>query len=158
MRLVTRIPAARGRVAAIRVNLIYDGDEESEGIDVTDVQLQPGSPSGVVPNPDDVQVRRGAKQYRNGIVAPSTDQIIILSNSDLASPTRVTVTPSGPAEVRIGSYRFGKISGPAYADAATGTATHGWGRPPVLTERADGHVAVTLDRPAHLTLEWADYF
>jgi hypothetical protein len=39
MRLVSRIPASKGKVMAITLRLIYDGDADSPGIDVTDLQL-----------------------------------------------------------------------------------------------------------------------
>mgnify|MGYP001759009258 FL=1 len=54
MRLVSRIPAAHGRVTSITVRVIYDGTATSVPVEVTDVQLQPGEASGVVPHPSDV--------------------------------------------------------------------------------------------------------
>lgn len=158
MRLVSRIPADRGVVAAVRVLIVYDGTDTTPAIDVTDVQLQPGEPTGVVPHPSDIVTRPGATTYRNGIVTRSTDEVIFMANTDLATPTRVEVTPAGPGTVRVGSYRFGAISGPAYADAETQTASHGWGRPPVLTERSDGRARVETEQPVHLTLGWAERY
>lgn len=154
MRLVSRIPAGRGRVAAVTVRLLYDGSADSPGIDVTDLQLQPGDPSGVVPHPDDVKIVTGGAQYRNGVVPRSDDTVLVLANEDTAAPTAVTVHPAGLGSARVGSYRFGRISGTASVDGGTNTATHGYGRPPILTERSDGHLRVDVEVPVHLTIGW----
>ena len=156
VRLVSRIPAARGRVAQITVHLRYDGTETSPGVDVTDVQLQPGAPSGVVPHPSDLRLRTGGARWRNGVIPRSTDEVIILSDDDRAAPTRIDVRPAGAGNVRVGSFRFGQLTGPGHADGETLTASQGWGRVPVITERSDGHVPVTADRPVHLTVAWSE--
>lgn len=156
MRLVSRIPASKGRVAAITLRLIYDGDENSPGIDVTDLQLQPGDPSGVVPHPLDVKIRTGGRQYRNGVLPRSDDTVLVLANNDSAAPTTVTVRPSAVGAVRVGSYRFGTINKTATVDGGSNTATHGYGLPPMLTERSDGHVPVDTEVPVHLTIEWRE--
>lgn len=156
MRLVARIPASLGRVAAVTVRVEYVGTASSDGADVTDVQLQPGEASGVVPNPADLRPLAAPRQWRNGVIPRSADEVIVLANSDRAAPTRVDVTPSAAGDVRVGSFRFGRIAGPAWADAETSTAPTGWGRPPVLTERSDGHLQVLTDRPVHVTVGWSD--
>lgn len=156
MRLLARIPADLGRVEQITVRLEYDGTLAADGIDITDVQLQPGDASGVVPNPADLAPRVGSRQWRNGVIPSSTDEVIILSNADRPVPTRVDVHSAGSAVIRVGSFRFGRVISPVWADAETGRAARGWGRPPVLTERSDGHVAVETDRPLHMTVGWSD--
>lgn len=158
MRLVTRIPASFGRVRRVTVRIRYDGTGTSDAVDVTDVQLQPGDPSGVVPHPADVATVRGGGRWRNGIITRTTDEVIVMANDDAAAPTLIQVTPAGAADVRVGSFRFGRVTGRASVNGETGakSGTAGWGRPPVLTERSDGHVAVTTTRPLHLSVGWAD--
>jgi len=158
VRLTSRIPARLGRVASITVRVLYEGTETSDAVDVTDLQLQPGDPSGVVPHPSDVATARGGSRWRNGVITRTTDEVIVLANDDAAAPTFIQVTPAGRADVRVGSFRFGQITGRASANAETGTksGTTGWGRPPVLTERSDGHVPVITTRPVHLSVGWAD--
>jgi hypothetical protein len=156
MRLVSRISAGKGRVAAVTLRLIYDGTETSTPIEVTDLQLQPGDPSGVVPHPQDVKIETGGRQYRNGVLPRSDDTVLVLANNDSAAPTTVTVRPSGVGNVRVGSYRFGTINKTATVDGGSHTATHGHGLPPMLTERSDGHVPVDTEVPVHLTIEWRE--
>lgn len=157
VRLVTRIPADRGHVRSITVRFQYDGEAGADGIDITDVQLQPGDPTGVVPHPADVAIRTGGRQYRNGVVTRTTDEVIVLSNNDRAAPTRVDVAPVSAGEVRVGSFRFGRLTSPAYVDGEAGKASRGWGRAPVITERSDGHIAVTLDGSiVHMTVGWSE--
>ncbi|WP_417556251.1 hypothetical protein [Microbacterium sp.] len=156
MRLITRIPAARGRVTAVSVRVRYDGDTGADPIDVTDIMLQPGEPTGVVPHPADLAVTTGGRRWRNGVITRTVDEVIILANDDRAAPTTLTVTPAGPVAVRVGSFRFGQITGPATADGVALTSTAGYGHVPVITERADGHLPVTTDRPLHLTVGWAE--
>ncbi|UGS26316.1 hypothetical protein K8F61_17070 [Microbacterium resistens] len=156
MRLTARIPADQGKVRRLTLRLLYEGTPDSDGIDVTDVQIQPGDPSGVTIHPSDVVIRRGGPQWRNGVVTRTTDEVIILSNADLATPTRVTVTPARPGAVRVGPFRFGRLIGPAYVDGETGRAPFGHGRAPLITERSDGHVAVTTDQPVHMTVGWSE--
>ena len=156
MRLVSRIPASKGKVESVTLRLIYDGDDTSPAIDVTDLQLQPGDPSGVVPHPLDVKIKTGGRQYRNGVLPRSDDSVLVLANNDSAAPTTVTVRPSAVGDVRVGSYRFGRINKTATVDGGSHTATHGYGLPPMLTERSDGHVPVQTEVPVHLTIEWRD--
>ncbi|KAA9133766.1 hypothetical protein [Microbacterium caowuchunii] len=153
-RVIARIPAARGRVERITVQVRVEDIPDGVAVDVADVQLQGGAdPSGVVPHPSDVAVRSGQRQFRNGVVTRS-DTIIALANPDRASPTRVHVSAAG--DVRVGSYRFGAVNGSATADGAAGTATQGWGRVPVVTERSDLQAQVIISRPTHVTVEWVD--
>lgn len=156
MRLVTRIPARKGHVKAVTVQLIYDGTATSTPIEVTDLQLQPGEASGVVPHPADVSVRSSGAQWRNGVITRPVGEVILLANSDRAAPTRVEVHPAGPATVKAGAYRFGTISERTIADGIAGYATAGEGRTPLITERCDGHVQVDTDRPLHLTIGWSN--
>lgn len=153
VRLTARVPADLGRVAAVTVRLEYDGTEGSDGIDVTDVQLQAGDVSGVVPHPSDLELRSGGRQWRNGMVPKSMD-VIVLANPDLASP--VTLTVRGNSDARVGSFRFGRFNGFAQADGAAATATQGWGRVPVITARSDLPLRVAAERPLHLIVGWHD--
>lgn len=152
MRLAARIPATRGRVRDVTVRLHWAGGPV--GADVTDVMLQPGEPTGVVPNPSDVGLRAGARQWRNGAVSRSTGEVLLLANEDRASPVRVDVSPSGPASVlKVGGFVFGP-GGAGWADGQAAACSRGAGVVPVLTERCDGRVAVVTDRPVRLTFAW----
>lgn len=154
MRLVSRIPAGRGKVKHLKVRVQYDGTEDSDAVDVTDVQLQPGSPSGVVPNPCDVLTLTGVSRWRNGVVNRTTDEVIVMANEDFPAPTTIEATPARPSAVRVGSFRFGRVLTRATANGKTSVASQGWGRPPVLTERCDGHVPVVIDQPTHVSIGW----
>ena len=156
MRLVSRIPAAHGRVTSITVRVIYDGTATSVPVEVTDVQLQPGEASGVVPHPSDVSIAATDMQYRNGVIPRPVSEVIVLANSDIATPTLVTVAPSRPTNVEVGAYRFGRISTPQWADGARNAATTGQGRTPVITERCDGYTDVQAEAPLHITFGWAN--
>ena len=153
MRVTARVPARNGRVAAVTVQVRCEGLPDGVAVDVTDVLLQPGDPTGTVPHPGDVSVRPGGRQYRNGVVVRS-DTIIAMSNSDQATPARVTARAN--ADVRVGSFRFGRVRGTALVDGEAGTATQGWGRAPIITERSDLQARVTVSAPTHITVDWAD--
>ncbi|MFJ6532490.1 hypothetical protein [Microbacterium sp. NPDC091662] len=153
-RVVARIPAARGRVDRISVQVRVDDMPPGVEVDVTDVVLTGGAdPSGVVPHPSDLALRRGQRQFRNGTVTRS-DTVIAMANADRASPSRVHVSGSG--EVRVGSFRFGAVRGSAIADGEAGTASQGWGRVPLITERSDLHARVDITAPTQLIVEWVD--
>lgn len=155
-RVTARIPAARGRVVGVSVMVRADDLPTGVSADVTDVQLTPGAAAvGVVPHPSDVADRHGVRQYRNGVVTRS-DVVIALGNPDRASPTRIHVAASG--EVRVGSFRFGRVDRSAIADGEAGTASQGWGRVPVVTERSDLFARVNITAPTHVIIEWADRF
>lgn len=163
-RVTSRIPAARGRVVGVSVMVRADDLPAGLAVDVTDVQLTPGAAAvGTVPHPSDVAVRLGQRQFRNGVVArangygsglPDYEAIIALGDPDSASPTRVHVAASG--EVRVGSFRFGRVDGHAIADGEAGTASQGWGRVPVVTERSDLTARVYNSAPTHVIVEWVD--
>lgn len=153
-RLVARIPAGRGRVDRVTVQVRVEDLPDGVAVDVTDVQLQPGADaSGVVPHPSDVAVRSGQRQFRNGTVTRS-DTVIALANPDRASPARIHVAGSG--QVRVGGFRFGAVSGSAVADGAAGTASQGWGRVPLVTERSDLQARVEITKPTQVIVEWVD--
>ncbi len=153
-RLTARIPAARGRVDRITVQIRVEDLPAGVDVDVTDVQLQGGSaPSGVVPHPSDLASRTGLRQFRNGVVTRS-DTIIALANPDRASPARVHVASNG--QVRVGGFRFGTVRGSAVADGQAGNASQGWGRVPVVTERSDLQSRVEISTPTQVIVEWVD--
>lgn len=153
MRVTARVPARNGRVASITVQVRSEDLPDGFEVDVTDVQLQPGDPTGTVPHPGDVSIKAGARQYRNGVVVRS-DTIIAMSNADRTTPARVTAR--GNADVRVGSFRFGRVRGTAQVDGGTGNATQGWGRPSIITERSDLQARVAVSAPTHITVDWAD--
>lgn len=154
MRLVSRIPAARGRVMSITVHVIYDGTETSVPVEVTDVQLQPGNASGVVPHPADVSVAPTGIQYRNGCLPRSVDEVILLANSEVATPASIAVTPARPGQVTVGAYRFGDVNERETVDPARHSATTGYGRAPVISRRSDGYTNVSTETPLHITFGW----
>jgi hypothetical protein len=63
---------------------------------------------------------------------------------------------SGSGSVRVGSFRFGVVNGSAFADGEAGTASQGWGRVPVVTERSDLQARVAITNPTHVVVEWVD--
>lgn len=154
MRVTGHIPAFLGRVDRITVRVRVEGLDAGEWVDVTDVQLQAGRmPTGRVPHPSDLRIRARGRRWFNGVV-PRSDEVIAMANSDLAAPTRVRVYGSG--EVRVGSYRFGQVSGSATADGENHEATQGWGHVPVITERSDLHARVETNAPVLVIVDWRD--
>ncbi|WP_300345512.1 hypothetical protein [Nesterenkonia sp.] len=149
--LYTRKPVDR-----IKLRLVVQGLPAGAHIDVTDLQLQPGElATGVTVNPREAGSRRGRTQYRNGVIHNGME-IVALANIDRATPTRLEIR-NAVGDTRIGSYRFGHLDGtPAIADARTHTATHGYGRPPVITQRSDLYLHTALAGRAHLRLQWDD--
>lgn len=144
-------------VAEIRLRVVareIPGDGE---VDITDVQLQSGElASGVTVNPREAGTTAGGSHYRNGVVHAGME-VVALANIDKATPTRMEVLNSR-GDVRIGSYRFGERNNfSAYADARTHRASHGWGRPPVITERSDLNLRTYgITGRVHLRLRWED--
>lgn len=129
----------------------------SARIDVTDIQMQPGEqPTGIVPNPREAGTSvTGRRQYRNGVIHEGME-VVALANLDRTTPAKVMVR-DGFGDVRVGGFRFGDLSGEvAEADAQTHSASHGWGRPPIITERSDLYLRTQLQGRAHLRLEWED--
>ncbi|MCT1607149.1 hypothetical protein M3B43_07380 [Nesterenkonia massiliensis] len=149
--LYTRKP-----VRQIRLRVITEDLPDGAWVDVTDLQLQPGeAATGVTVNPREAGTTAGRTQYRNG-VAHDGMEIVALANIDRATPARLEVR-SARGHTRIGSYRFGELNGtPAYADARTHRASHGHGRPPVVTARSDLYLRTKLNNRAHLRLTWED--
>lgn len=140
-------------VSAITIRVITAEVPTSASVRITDIQLQAGEQAtGVVPNPAEVGTTRGRPQYRNGIIRPGL-KLVALSNADRAAPVRVEVRNAAGA-TRIGSYRFGPLNGRAVVDGPSGTATHGHGRAPIITERQDLHLNTELEGRAHLRLAW----
>lgn len=117
-------------------------------VQVTDVQLQPGSfITGWTLHSADLGLEAvGGWELRNGIMrGPQT--MVITSDTEQASPLRVDAQPlNGAAAVRVGRYLFGTIADAARVDGLGHTASQGAGLPPYLTARAD--VDVPIDQPA----------
>lgn len=140
-------------VASIRLRVTARDVPTSAAVTVTDIQLQAGEqPTGIVPNPAEAGTTAGRAQYRNGVVNNKLS-VIGLSNGDRAAPVRVDVR-NASGVTRIGSYRFGDVQGNAYADGPNGTASHGWGRAPIITERQDLHLEAEATGRIHLRLAW----
>lgn len=144
---------AKKPVASIKVRIAARDVPTSASVTVTDIQLQPGEqPSGVVPNPREVGTTPGGTQYRNGIVNNSLE-VIALSNGDRAAPVRLDVR-NASGDTRMGSFRFGKVNGSATVDGPKHTATQGWGRAPIITERQDLHMRAKATGRIHLRARW----
>ena len=142
-------------VASLKLKLMATDVPDSASVTITDVQLQAGElATGVVPNQIEVATNEGQAQYRNGVVN-NRMSVFALSNADSASPARLTVR-NARGETRIGSYRFGEIYGTATANARNHTATHGWGRPPIITARQDCNLEAFATGRLHLRLAWND--
>jgi hypothetical protein len=156
VRLTGTIYTLDGRTAEVTLKVTVQDLPASASVTVTDVVLQPGeTASGPVPNPREAGSTEGAVQYRSGVV-PGDMDLVLISNADRASPTRVALE-STFADVRVGSYRFGTVRGSAAVDGAAHTATQGWGRAPVITERCDLTIPAAVDGGrAHLRVQWTD--
>lgn len=142
------------RVQHLTVRIISGGLPAGATADVTDVQLQGGGQStGEVPNWGDILTGVGGRQWRNGVVHDGME-VVALANIDRATPTRVEVHADD--DVRIGTYRFGRVDGTAHVDGRTLDASQGWGSPPVITQRSDLTVRTYTTGRAHLRLEWRD--
>lgn len=139
----------------VKLRITASDIPEGAEFGVTDVQLQAGrDPSGYEFNPEDVDVVERSRHYVNGTITTS-QPIMILSNMRFPSGARLEVLDASSA-VTIGDYRFGEVSGRAVVDGESGTATQGWGRAPVITERCDLQVDVTIGSKIHLRGSWAD--
>ena len=155
MRLQQSIYPKRKPIGEIRLRVEARGVPGSARVRVTDIQLQAGeTASGVVPNPVEVKTTPGRWQFRNGVVNPGLT-VVALSNADKAAPVRLLVENANGA-TRIGSYRFGDVQGTAHADAQQHTATHGWGRAPIVTERQDLTLRTDIADRVHARLMWQD--
>lgn len=155
MRLTGYFQAEEGRVESVKVRIVARDIPDGAEFGVTDVQLQAGrDPSGYSVNPEDVDVMERSRHYTNGTVTVS-QPIMILSNMRFPSGTRIEVLDAS-SDVTVGDYRFGKVSGRAVVDGETGTATQGWGRAPLITERSDLQVDVTIGSKIHIRGSWAD--
>lgn len=140
-------------VASIKLRIKAVDVPTSARVDITDIQLQAGEQAtGVVPNPSEVGSSQLGSQYRNGVVGPGLE-VIGMSNTDKATPVRMHVK-NASGETRIGSYRFGDLDGDALVDPVNFTATHGYGRPPIITERQDLYLKTNISNRLHLQLAW----
>ncbi|MDI3330124.1 MAG: hypothetical protein QJR09_05225 [Micrococcus sp.] len=144
---------ARKRVAGLTVRVKADGIPAGASLEITDVQLQQGKlTTGPTPSVQELGVRAGGgRQYRNGVIHEGLE-VVALANGDRAAPVRVQVR--GQGNVRVGSFRFGNVQGTAVVDGRAGTATQGWGRAPMVTERADLWLPCKLDDRAHMRVQW----
>ena len=155
MRLQQSLYAKPKGVVSIRIRISAYDVPTSAAVRITDIQLQPGeTPSGVAFNPSEVGTSPGRSQFRNGVAPPGL-RIVALSNADKATPVRMSIKDAA-GSVRVGSYRFGEVQGAATVDGANSTATHGFGRAPVITERQDLNLRTELTNRAHLRLAWEE--
>lgn len=140
-------------VRSIRLRVMATDVPISAAVLVTDIQLQAGEQAtGIVPNPAEAGTVQGRAQYRNGVLNPGL-KVVALSNADAAVPVRMDVR-NASSELRIGSYRFGKVTGSATVDGHNHTASQGHGQAPIITERQDLHLNVDISKRAHLRLAW----
>lgn len=155
MRLTGTVYALEKRVRQLRLRLRVAGLPGAASVTVTDLQLQAGeTATSLVPNPEDAGSTPGRVHYRSGVVNGRM-KLVILANLDRAAPTRVRVE-SVHGTARIGSYRFGRVTGTAEVDGARQAASQGWGRTPILTERSDLTIPAQIDGRAHLRVSWAE--
>lgn len=125
----------------------------SASVVVTDVQLQSGElSSGPVFNPAEAGTTKLAAQYRNGVLKTGLD-IVGMSNADKAMPVLMEAR-NVKGDLRLGSYRFGVVNGLARVDGENHTATHGYGHPPIITERQDLFLKTYVPGRCHLRLAW----
>jgi len=111
-------------------------------IDVTDIQLDPGSfVTGWTLAPPDLGVQPvNGWQFRNGVIKTG-HEVILVADVDSASPTRWDIRGGNPVNVQVGSYHFGSASSGS-VDGWAHTATQGAGIPPHITANADVDVAM----------------
>lgn len=140
------------RVASVTLRVAVRSLPAGAAVEVSDVQLQAGKlATGPAPSASELVPVAGGRQYRNGVVHDGME-VVALSNGDRAAPVSVLV--SGRGDMRVGSFRFGEVIGSAEVDGRAGTASQGWGRAPIVTERSDLVVLCALKDRAHLTLSW----
>lgn len=146
----------RKPVREITLRVRAAGLPEGAHIDVTDVQLTPGAtPGGVTVAPQEAgTMAGGATQWRNGVVHDGME-VVALADPDRTTPAKVTVL-NASGSTRLGSFRFGNVQGRAEVDPRSHRATHGWGRPPLITQRSDLYLRTQCEGRAHLRLEWED--
>lgn len=155
MRLTGTIYTLNDRCKSISIKIAARDIPGGAAITVTDIQLQPGEhPSGIVGNPRETGATVGGLQWRSGVVNGDTD-LVLVANPDRTSPTRLELEGTY-GTVRVGAFRFGRVSGSAVADGENHAATQGHGRVPLLTERCDLTVPVESQRRAHLRVCWTD--
>ena len=141
------------RVLSIKLRIVATDVPTSAAVLVTDVQLQAGEQAtGIVPNPAEVGTTIDRTQYRNGVVN-NRMTLVLLSNGDQPAPAKLTVQ-NAKGETRIGSYRYGHLNGSATADGVNNTATHGWGKIPVITPRSDLNLEAYANGRLHLRASW----
>lgn len=152
MRLQQRIYVDKP-VKNIRLRITATDVPTSATVLMTDIQLQGGEqPTGVVFNPAEVGTTPGRSQYRNGVALPNL-RLVALSNADKATPIELAIR-NASGNVRVGSYRFGSVNGSAVADGEAFTATHGYGRVPIVTERQDLNLRTDIPARLHMRLSW----
>lgn len=145
------------RVAELTLRIRAFDIPDGARIDFTDVQLQPGMhPSGVTDNPrEQGTTPEGGPQYRNGTIHDGME-VVAMANIDRPTPVRMSVH-NAAGDTQVGSYRFGTLRGEdAAVDGRQHTATHGWGRAPIITQRSDLYLRTNIEGRAHLRLEWED--
>lgn len=142
-------------VASIRLRITTTDVPVSAAVHITDIQLQAGElVSGPTGHPGEMGTTALGSQYRNGVVKPGLE-VIGVSNADRAAPVRMQVR-NAKGSTRLGSYRFGDITGTATVDGSTHTASHGYGSAPLITERQDLHLRPYITNRLHLRLSWKD--
>lgn len=155
MRLRQSIYAKPKGVTSIRLRITATDVPTSAAVRLTDIQLQPGeTPTGVVFNPSEAGTVPGRAQYRNGVIPPGV-RVVALSNADKATPALMSIRDAAGV-VNVGSYRFGDVQGTATVDGVNHTATHGYGRAPIITERQDLNLRTELSERVHLRLAWEE--
>lgn len=142
-------------VASIRLRIFTEDVPLSAVVLITDIQLQSGEqPTGVVFNPAEAGTTPSGAQYRNGVLNPGL-RVVALSNADKAAPTRLEVR-NASGKTRVGSYRFGDLQGDAVVDGLGYSATAGYGRAPIITERQDLNLDTDITLRTHVRLAWED--
>jgi len=148
---------AQKPIEQIRLRIVGRDIPAGAELEVTDVQLQPGEEAtGVGVNVREAGTTAGGTHWRNGVVHEGME-VLALANIDRATPVRMEVL-NARADTRIGSYRFGTPpAGRAHVDGRTHSASAGWGRPPIITERSDLYLTtIEAEGRAHLRLQWEE--
>lgn len=155
MRLAGGFSTPEKRVAEIRLRVSTRTLPVGAKVSVTDIQLQAGNgPSGKTYTPEDVNIIPRARQWVNGTITHS-QPIMLLSNMLFPSGIRLEALDAD-TDVQLGSFRFGHVSGEAYADGEHFEASQGWGHLPVITPRSDLQIDAEVGKKIHLRASWDD--
>jgi len=137
-------PHKSAKISGLTLRVVARGIPDDAQIQVTDVQLEPGSfITGWTLNSVDLGVEPvEGWQFRNGVVRDGLP-VVVTGDVLAASPSRWDIRGAVPETVTVDAYQFGEVASSASVDGWSHTASQGAGIPPHMTARADVPVDVT---------------